>query len=140
MIKVQFVGGAPLTNVVLVFRLKTRGPVTTPGPGAPTIFAFNKAWGYGDKNNDIAFMFMTKNYLKTMPKGDCAYAACLQQGDIVHVPMGESDEGDTLIGGTISLYCDEGYLPEKDVTYSRVQPGTKTTPVTKPARVKRKRR
>src|SRR5262249_51208441 len=112
-------GGIAITNILLIGRLRTSGPAAAVGASGAFALGFNQALGYGDKNRDVLKLLVVQRIADTMPKGNCVYIPSLKEGDIVHLPIGNIDEWEMLVGASMCLYCDQGYLPEKTLSFTR---------------------
>jgi uncharacterized protein (TIGR03067 family) len=114
-VQVKNVGTTPLTNVVIVKKLKTPGASAELSPNQKGVLAINEATGFGDKNPDIELMFMAQNYHGTMPKVGFAFVPALNPGDVAKVCLYDADR-ELVRDGSVAVYCDQGRLPEQTVT------------------------
>src|SRR5205085_2700439 len=67
-VQLKNAGTTPLTNVVVVKKLKTPGASAELSPNQQAAIEINRATGFGDKNPDVEAMFVAQNYHGTMPK------------------------------------------------------------------------
>lgn len=122
--KITYQGKEPLTNVMLVSHVATNGPSTTLTEGQNLVLATNRlTYGLLDSDGDgqieqIEKMFKVQNYYATMPKSMFVFFPVLKPGDVVHMPMGDS-ELNVQPKGRLSIYSDQGYLKDRPLEMTR---------------------
>jgi hypothetical protein len=126
-IALEYRGDTELTNVLLVGRLKTTGIVRELEPeqkNSPINFGGLAAMAGGgpflpfdqlQTDEEVTALKLAMNMYSSMPVAVFNYIPKLPPGTTIRMVVSGIDNERYLAGGSATLYCDQGYLPEMEV-------------------------
>ncbi|MCA9125223.1 MAG: hypothetical protein KDB11_33840, partial [Planctomycetales bacterium] len=90
-LEMRYNGAESLTGVLLIAEIKTKPLDLSLTDGERASLAFNKSLGYGNRNIDVQTLFLAQKASVGMSKADFAYLEKVDRGDIIHLPIYNTD-------------------------------------------------
>jgi hypothetical protein len=107
-VNLKYAGSKPLTNVVLVARVQSKGEVKGLEGGQRLIDALNKLMATPEQAADANSYLTLSNLWMSMPKSTLLYLAKLAPSDEVSLPVGYMSPSEIVAGHTLAVYADQG--------------------------------
>ena len=110
-IKLEYSGKTALTNVLLVGRMKSTGIDRELRPEQIRGLAMTGS----TTNSDVAALLRVQNIYDSMPTATFIYVPILQPGSTIRFVVSGVLEEQYFAGCSLSLYCDQGRVSEREV-------------------------
>ena len=112
-IALEYRGDTELTNVLLIGRFKTTGIVRELEPEQRNSLQMDYAAGV--VSDDVVALKLAMNIFESMPAAVFNYIPKLAPGTTIRILVSGINNERYVAGGSATLYCDQGYLPEMEV-------------------------
>lgn len=113
--QVIYRGDTPLTNVVILVRLGSRGVSGGLTAGQLELLGLNAVTGAADHVPDIATYMALENLLSSLPVCGYSYLPRVEPGDLLMAVLPDNIDGASYYNTTVTIYSDQGSMPLKEI-------------------------